>query len=597
MPMKAFRLIGILLVSFLLLVSCAGTQQQSAQPAAVIQGTGPAEHHFSIGTDPLFQGSNLTVADRLIPWNRNAAQYAKETNSLYFYFMAGEGTPVEGVGEKIGDSCLAVFPDGTLMLIDANQDGYTPQLVANLKALGVSHIDYVLFSHPHSDHYMGFVNTTDGIMANFTVGKVYYNGTSSGGTDRIRAVCEQFSIPMEVLKEGDSLTIGGVSIDILNPTAAVSASTVSATAETNNSSIVMIFTYGSRKFMFTGDMYKAGLQNLVERYDGSALDVDFLKIPHHGHSETSILDAFAKRVSAEIAVASSGLMLNADVYGCYAKVGTKVLGDYMEGYIVVHSDGTKLEYETSRTRVTDYYGKLDDPSWKPAPITKADVSAYATGAFKVVSSAQELLDAIAGGEKNIILGADISLNGYNTSAPLLLNLDGVVLDMDGHAFTDVVSTTADIANKGQNTRSNLRVEGSDFAILNGVFTKTLAGGYALQINLDPKKSADAVSPGDHMNIVLDGLTFTNGGLDAWASTITIRNCTMVQPSENIKNFSTLMFTGCNVTLESGSFSNVSSYSYRRWFKLHFSKIYIRNGVSWEGSVLYSAEDSLVFLEK
>ena len=312
--MKALRFVWILLLA-LALVSCASAPEVNPLE------TGPAEHHFSEGINGIFTPDydSVGIQGRMIPWNRNASQYAKDTSSLYFYFMAGEETPVEGVGEKIGDSCLAAFPDGTLMLIDANQDGYTPQLVANLKALGVTHLDYVLFSHPHSDHYMGFVNP-EGITANFTVGKVYYNGTGNAGHTKISSICTQKGIPMEILKEGDSLTIGGVKIDILNPTEAVSASTVSATEETNNSSICMMFTYGTKKALFTGDMYKSGLTALVQRY-GSALDADFLKIPHHGHSETSILDSFASAVSADLALASSGVPLNASVYGCYAKTG------------------------------------------------------------------------------------------------------------------------------------------------------------------------------------------------------------------------------------------------------------------------------------
>ena len=237
--MKLFRLIGVILLAFLL-AACASSPQITPQPSPE---EGPEVHHFNIGIDDVFYGDSRTVAERLIPWNRNASQYAIEHNSLYFYFMAGEGTPVAGVGEKIGDSCLVVFPNGQLMLIDANQDDYTAQLVANLKALGVTHLDYVMISHPHSDHYMALTNTK-GLTANFTIGKVYYNGTTNAGNTNISKICAEKGIPMEVLKEGDHLEIGGVSLDVINPTAEASASAVSSTQEINNSSICVFFTYG-----------------------------------------------------------------------------------------------------------------------------------------------------------------------------------------------------------------------------------------------------------------------------------------------------------------------------------------------------------------
>ena len=582
--MKLFRLIGVVLLAFLL-VACASSPQVTPQPSP---DEGPEVHHFNIGIDDVFYGDSRTVAQRLIPWNRNASQYAIQNNSLYFYFMAGEGTPVAGVGEKIGDSCLVAFPNGQLMLIDANQDDYTPQLVANLKALGVTHLDYVMISHPHSDHYMALTNTK-GLTANFTIGKVYYNGTTSDGTTNISKICTQKSIPMEVLKEGDHFEIGGVSIDVINPTAAASASTVTKTEEINNSSICVFFTYGTKKFLFTGDMYKSGLSDLVTRY-GNDLKADFLKIPHHGHSETSILASFAQAVNADIALASSGVALNVSVYESYASVGTKVLGDYMEGYIVVHTDGSKLEYETSRTRKTEYYARLDDPTWTPV-MSNTKVSDYATGAFYEVSSIQELQEAIMVGFTNIRLGDDIRLTDYSTTEPLVLNLNGVVLDMNGFGFKGCVSVVADIANKGQTTRCNLQFKGGDFAILNGNFSKSIAGGYVFQIN------PDETDPTKYTNIVLDGLVSGDGGIDIHGSCVTVRNCSFNQPVGNTKNFTTLMFTDSLVVLESGTFKNKSNYSYQRWLKLFNSKAYVKNGVEWEGSVLYSVEDSMLLLEK
>ena len=170
-------------------------------------------------------------------------------------------------------------------------------------------------------------------------------------------------------------------------------------------------------------------------------------------------------------------------------------------------------------------------------------------------------------------------------------MTGVVLDMDGFGFKGCVSVVTDIANKGQTTRCNLQFKGSDFAILNGNFSKSIAGGYVFQINpgeTDPTKNT---------NIVLDGLVSGDGGIDIHGSCVTVRNCNFNQPVGNTQNFTTLMFTNSYVVLESGTFKNVSNYSYKRWLKLFNSKAYVKNNVDWDGTVLYSVEDSMLLLQK
>ena len=600
--MKYLRKLAVLLFVVLAFIAmgCATPPEEVAEETLPLVAEEPyiaPEHHFFVEVDPVFAVNETTVEDKLIPWNEDAVQRAISTKSLLFYFMASEGTQVPGVGEKIGDSCLIVFPDGTTMLVDACQEPYYPQLNANLKALGITHLDYVQISHPHSDHYMGLVNP-EGLTAEFTIGKVFYNGITNTGNTRILDICAEKSIPVQVLKEGDRMEIGGVTVEILNPTESVSQSALTSTADVNNSSICMLLSYGSKKALFTGDMYKAGMQELVKRYGSSGtvekgkLNADFLKICHHGHSETSILQSFANAVSPEIALASSGIALNASVYESYASAGARVLGDYTEGYIAVSIDDQTINVRTSRTRTTDYYARYDKSPQVVGSVGKAVVSDYATGTFTVVSSAVELKQAVQAGEKNIRLGADIPVSAFSASnSPLVLDLTGVVLDMNGFSFTGCVSIVSEIVSKGQGCVCNLVFNGSDFAILNGHVRKSKDGGYGFQIN------PNSTDPLSRTNIVIDGMTFDNCGLDVRGSTVTLRNCMMTQPKNCTENFSTLMFTDSYVVIESGDYRNIANNTYQRWLKLANSKAYIKNGVDRTGTVLYSVEDSVLILER
>ena len=73
--------------------------------------------------------------------------------------------------------------------------------------------------------------------------------------------------------------------------------------ELNSYSIVVLLTYGERKFLFMGDAESDSEQEILERFGNVTADV--LKCGHHG-SSTSTSQAFLDRVSPEYAVISCG---------------------------------------------------------------------------------------------------------------------------------------------------------------------------------------------------------------------------------------------------------------------------------------------------
>ena len=93
------------------------------------------------------------------PWNYNVAEKAKEDGKLHYYFMSNEGIVIKpdgGASEyKWGDSCLIVFPDGQTMLIDSGFYKVRQIIIGNLQQMGIKTLDYLVISHPHSDHHGG----------------------------------------------------------------------------------------------------------------------------------------------------------------------------------------------------------------------------------------------------------------------------------------------------------------------------------------------------------------------------------------------------------------------------------------------------------
>lgn len=293
--------------------------------------------------------------DYVAPWETDVVKKAVKDGKMHYYFMSAEGYEVNlgGISDtKWGDSCLIVFPDGKTMLIDAGLQAYGPILVLNLKRMGIERLDYFVLTHPHNDHGYGALYAS-GVLQSIEVGQVYHNGVINAGWSDPRAlmnVCSEKNIPCDVLKQGDTLQIGEVEIRILHPEGSKEEMGIaSKTADVNNGSLVMRFDYGEHSSLFTGDIYKSAEQELTKRC-ADLLDVDLLKLPHHGN-DTSSGSSFVKAVSAELGVATGYESVSVAAFSAYRAAKTTVLMDTEDGYIHVSAgkDGT-LAYENSRQR-------------------------------------------------------------------------------------------------------------------------------------------------------------------------------------------------------------------------------------------------------
>ena len=299
----------------------------------------------------------------ICPWNYNVVEDAVQSGEMHYYFMSGEWHAYSGGDsepEKWGDSCLIVFPDGQTMLIDTGVSQYGPILVENLKRMGVTKIDHLVISHPHSDHQNGAFgnksNTSgEGLLDQFAIGQVYHRGgydsKNLASSQLVETVCAQRNLPLRVLEMGDTLQIGQVNIQVLWPKKGTSEKDTTGVnaAATNNTSIVMRFDYKNHSSLFTGDLYVEREADLIETYDADVLDVDLLKAPHHGNGITSNSEVFVNAVSPEIAVATGFENISTSTAQYYSKVGATLLNDRTYGYVHVSTDGEDMEYETSRT--------------------------------------------------------------------------------------------------------------------------------------------------------------------------------------------------------------------------------------------------------
>ena len=318
--------------------------------------------------DPVTQGG---LESMVIPWGEDGSitQQAIDSKSMIICFMSGEGVEIKSDSDtafaesKWGDSALIAFPNGQTMLIDAGMQDYAQLLVMNLKAMGITKLDYVVASHRHNDH-VGAMTSQHGPLYNFEIGQIYSTGilnSSASNPAALEGAANKLGIPNDYLAKGDTLDIGAVHIEILWPLPGQAKTSTSSTEDCNNGSLVMRFDYGETSALFTGDLYKSGETQMIRELGDQVgkLDVDVLKIPHHGRQTSSSGDLI-KAVSPKVAMSTGAIIMEPTIYGQYAQRGAAVYMDVYDGYVKVSMDGTNVTTECSRDRgVIEAYEKFD----------------------------------------------------------------------------------------------------------------------------------------------------------------------------------------------------------------------------------------------
>ena len=314
--------------------------------------------------DVLDRYENEDNAKYVSAWDYNVVEQAKADGKIHYYFISSEGyvfKPTSKYPKKSGDCCLVVFPNGQTMLIDSSWVYSAKILVQNLQRMGITHLDYVLISHPHEDHQNGIFHEASlmasGFLQTFTIGEVMYRGghdPESIGAYRVPLACEEFGIPYRTINRGDVMYFGEVKMTCLWPLPGVGDVQITGGLDINDNSIVVRFDYGEHSALFTGDLYSStGEARLMQWTDPEMLDVDMLKVPHHAHNTSSSLD-FLEAVSPQYAVATGYIESPAAVYTRFDTAGITLLQDTTKGHIHIASgaDGV-MTYETSRTEALE----------------------------------------------------------------------------------------------------------------------------------------------------------------------------------------------------------------------------------------------------
>ena len=207
-----------------------------------------------------------------------------------------------------GDAVFLRFPNGRTMLVDGgprtwSYDAGERVVLPFLRYAGVTRLDAVVASHPHSDHIGGLVS----VLEQMPVGSYIDAGQpyDSWMAERIQAVIGERGVDHVVVAAGDSVSgLGGWGGAILLPTAPFVNEGGPAPVGLNNGSVVIRLTRGDQSILLTGDTEHETDAALAAW--GERAKARILKVAHHG-SRTSSSSVFLGAVQPEVALISCGI--------------------------------------------------------------------------------------------------------------------------------------------------------------------------------------------------------------------------------------------------------------------------------------------------
>ncbi len=210
-----------------------------------------------------------------------------------------------------GDSTIIIDRfDQCNIIIDTGEVDEYNTLVNYLKTNNIKRIDYLIITHYHSDHY----GETNDLLDNFNIVNL---------------------VNRENINQFSGITSCGKIAFYLYPNE-------KTYRNENNRSIILSLFISDKHYLFTGDIEAARETAFIKNYD---LDVDYLKVPHHGSITSSTLSFIDAVRPEEVFIIVSRKNRNNHpsdiVVSRYENQGIKVYRTDQDGTIIVYYIFTK----------------------------------------------------------------------------------------------------------------------------------------------------------------------------------------------------------------------------------------------------------------
>jgi len=201
-----------------------------------------------------------------------------------------------------GDSSL-VQCGRTQALIDGGPDRSVLQGLGRVMPFTDRRIEYVILSHPHSDHFFGLF----AVLERYEVGRLImteYSLESEAGR-QLADLAVDSGVEVLLAEAGDTMTLGDCGeFEVLWPDDRAEEIAGSGRDYDNDLSLVLELSADGRSLaLFTGDI-NAEVEGALLA-DGSLRQTTILKVPHHGSRYSSTYN-FIQKIRPEFAVIQVG---------------------------------------------------------------------------------------------------------------------------------------------------------------------------------------------------------------------------------------------------------------------------------------------------
>lgn len=254
-----------------------------------------------------------------------------------------------------GDGIL-IESKNLILTIDGGSSSNTSNgqyiLTPHIKSRAIAHIDFSFITHADADHTNGIIY----LLENEDEVSIYnlvlpITATDDYKFDKLKDAAKNRGVKIMYMKEGDIYKFrDDYYITVLSPN---EGSLKNEKRDENEMSLTFRLDYKNHSALFTGDIGKQTMGRMLkDEFAIQNIDVDVLKVPHHG-SKNSNIPEFFEMASPKFSVFSYGKNNNyghpnLETLDSIANTGSVILKTGSSGQVDIYFDKDYISYTEYR---------------------------------------------------------------------------------------------------------------------------------------------------------------------------------------------------------------------------------------------------------